>query len=216
MKRLSDAIAAFQDDCEQLGIADRVAGMTYSEFGRRIKSNDSRGTDHGAAAPLIVFGKNVNPIMIGNNPTIPSTVGVDDNLPMQYDFRQIYASILRDWFQTPLGTTDGKILLKHFDTLPIFKPGLSVNRYTAEQIGLMQNYPNPFKDITTIDFESPGGHVELRLFDNQGKLISVLVNEDKARGKHSYVLNGSSLPSGNYYYQLLTSQAQVGRHFIKM
>jgi uncharacterized protein (DUF1501 family) len=216
MKKLSDAIAAFQDDCEQLGIADRVAGMTYSEFGRRIKSNDSRGTDHGAAAPMIVFGKNVNPIMIGTNPTIPSAVNVDDNVPMQYDYRQVYASILRDWFQTPLGTTDGTILLKHFDTLPIFKPGLSVNRMTAEQIGLMQNYPNPFKDMTTIDYESPGGHIELRLFDNQGRLISVLVNEDKSKGKHSYVLNGAGLPPGNYYYQLLTANAQVGRHFVKM
>src|SRR5690606_38852447 len=40
LSQVSAAIAAFQSDCEQLGIADRVAGMTYSEFGRRIKSND--------------------------------------------------------------------------------------------------------------------------------------------------------------------------------
>lgn len=216
MKKVSDAIAAFQSDCEQLGIADRVAGMTYSEFGRRIKSNDSKGTDHGAAAPMIVFGTKVNPIMIGSNPTIPSTVNVDDNLPMQFDFRQVYASILNDWFESPVTTTDGDILLKHFDTLPIFKQSVSVKKYNVNNIGLLQNYPNPFKDITNIDYISPGGKVELRLFDNQGKLISILVDEDMPQGKHSFVLNGAHLPSGNYYYQLITRDGQVGRHLVKM
>ena len=55
--RVSDAIKAFQDDLVFLGIEDRVVGMTFSEFGRRIKSNSSVGTDHGAAAPMFVFGK---------------------------------------------------------------------------------------------------------------------------------------------------------------
>ena len=56
---VSDAIKAFQDDLKFLGVDDRVVGMTFSEFGRRIKSNGSTGTDHGSAAPLFVFGKNV-------------------------------------------------------------------------------------------------------------------------------------------------------------
>jgi uncharacterized protein (DUF1501 family) len=216
-KKISEAIAAFQLDCEQLGIADRVAGMTYSEFGRRIKSNDSRGTDHGAAAPLIVFGKNVNPGIIGNNPSIPSTVSVEDNVPMQYDFRQIYASVLIDWFQSPESTTDSNILFKHFDTLPIFKQGTEVqSTYKSTISGLMQNYPNPFKELTTIDFISPGGKVELRLFDHQGRLISTLLKETMSQGQHSYVLNGSSLPAGNYYYQLVTDQGQVGRPLVKL
>ncbi len=217
LKKVSEAIAAFQSDCEQLGIADRVAGMTYSEFGRRIKSNDSKGTDHGAAAPLIVFGKNVNPGIIGSNPIIPSNVTVEDNLPMQYDFRQVYASVLIDWFETPVSTADSSILFKHFDTLAIFKQNVGVNStYKASTIGLMQNYPNPFKDITTIEFMSPGGHVELRLYDNQGRMIKTMVNESMSQGKHSYVLNGTELPPGNYYYQLITRNGQVGRNLVKI
>lgn len=51
LKTLSDGIKAFMDDCTFLQIQDRVLGMTFSEFGRRIKSNSSMGTDHGAAAP---------------------------------------------------------------------------------------------------------------------------------------------------------------------
>src|SRR6478736_7240183 len=58
LMNVSDAIRAFQDDLKFLGIEERVVGMTFSEFGRRIKSNGSEGTDHGSAAPLFVFGKN--------------------------------------------------------------------------------------------------------------------------------------------------------------
>ena len=71
LMRVSDAIKAFMDDLKYLEIEDRVVGMTFSEFGRRIKSNSSLGTDHGAAAPLFVFGKNVSPGVVGNNPVIP-------------------------------------------------------------------------------------------------------------------------------------------------
>ena len=52
MKDISSGISAFQQDMEMMGHDDRVLGMTFSEFGRRIKSNASLGTDHGAAAPL--------------------------------------------------------------------------------------------------------------------------------------------------------------------
>ncbi len=56
LQRVSDAIKAFQDDIKFLNVENRVVGMTYSEFGRRIKSNSSVGTDHGAAAPMFLFG----------------------------------------------------------------------------------------------------------------------------------------------------------------
>ncbi len=98
LTELSNALFSFQTDLQLLGIEDRVLGMTFSEFGRRIKSNASTGTDHGAAAPMFLFGKYVNPTVIGSNPVIPETVTVNDNLPIQYDYRQIYASILRGWF----------------------------------------------------------------------------------------------------------------------
>ena len=213
--KVSEAIAAFQSDCEQLGVADRVAGMTYSEFGRRIKSNASYGTDHGAAAPLIVFGKNVNPGIIGNNPVIPSSVTDADNVPMQYDFRQVYSSVLIDWFEAGQSKTDSKLLLKHFDTLAIFKQNLSVKQLNAQSIKL-QNYPNPFRELTTIEFSSPGGMIELRLFDSQGRLLKTLVNQNLAKGNYTEVLEGSSLPAGNYYYQLVTPIGQIGRHLIKL
>src|SRR4029077_2362866 len=68
LQKLSDSIKAFTDDLDYLGIGDRVIGMTFSEFGRRIKSNASNGTDHGAAAPMILFGKSIKGGVVGNNP----------------------------------------------------------------------------------------------------------------------------------------------------
>ncbi|HRG90394.1 MAG TPA: DUF1501 domain-containing protein, partial [Chitinophagales bacterium] len=41
LSKLSEAITAFEDDVTLMGQQDRVIGMTFSEFGRRIKSNAS-------------------------------------------------------------------------------------------------------------------------------------------------------------------------------
>jgi uncharacterized protein (DUF1501 family) len=100
---LSNAIRAFQTDLSLMTLEDRVVGFTFSEFGRRIKSNDSIGTDHGAAAPMFVFGSKVNWGVIGSNPTIPAAATSIDQVAMQFDFHRIYANILQNWFCVPQG-----------------------------------------------------------------------------------------------------------------
>lgn len=96
LRELSEAILAFQEDLTALDLVDRVAGMTYSEFGRRIRSNFSKGTDHGTAAPLMVFGSCVVPMIHGDNAEISTDVDEQEGVPMQYDFRSIYGSVLSD------------------------------------------------------------------------------------------------------------------------
>ncbi len=103
---MSDAIAAFQSDLLQMSLEDRVVGFTFSEFGRRIKSNGSTGTDHGAAAPMFVFGSKVNWGVIGSNPVIPTNATTSDQVAMQFDFHKIYASILQNWFCVPQGNAE--------------------------------------------------------------------------------------------------------------
>ncbi|MEO6068992.1 MAG: DUF1501 domain-containing protein [Chitinophagaceae bacterium] len=116
---LSKAISAFQDDIELMGKGDKVAGMTFSEFGRRIISNASNGTDHGSSAPVIFFGAALNGGVIGSSPDIPAAATVTSQVPMQHDFRQLYATVMQDWLcltpeesQTVLGSA--------FTSLPIF------------------------------------------------------------------------------------------------
>ena len=118
LKRVSEAVTAFMDDLQQQGLQNRVMGITFSEFGRRIKSNASGGTDHGAAAPLFYFGHNIKPGMVGSNPQIPDAVKVTDNVTMQHDFRSVYNSILQNWLGLQPADAE-KILQTSFPTLPI-------------------------------------------------------------------------------------------------
>jgi uncharacterized protein (DUF1501 family) len=118
LARLSEAIYAFQDDLGFLGVGNRVVGMTFSEFGRRIQSNASGGTDHGAAAPVFVFGDGVRPGVIGVNPVWPATLTVNDNVAMQYDFRAVYSTLLEKWFRTDAAAT-ASVLLKDYTALPL-------------------------------------------------------------------------------------------------
>ncbi|HMH23083.1 MAG TPA: DUF1501 domain-containing protein [Puia sp.] len=116
LARLSEAISVFQDDLRELGVSDRVMGMTFSEFGRRIKSNASGGTDHGAAAPVLIFGDGVEPGIVGDNPSLPSNAIVTDNITMQYDFRALYNTLLEKWFEADPSTT-ASLLGKNYPVL---------------------------------------------------------------------------------------------------
>jgi len=117
LAKLSAAIYAFQQDLHYLQVENRVVGMTFSEFGRRIQSNASGGTDHGAAAPVFVFGEGIRSGVIGQNPTWPSQLTVNDNLSLQYDFRAIYGTLLEKWFRTKEAVTSA-VLLRDYPTLP--------------------------------------------------------------------------------------------------
>ena len=212
MQQLGDAIAAFQDDIKLLGLEDRVVGMTFSEFGRRVMSNASNGTDHGAAAPMFVFGKAVQNGVIGANPTIPSTVTVNDNLPMQYDFRQVYASVLTDWFELPAAEVKAAMGGKDFNTLPIFKANkASLEDYIdlVSRISLNQIYPNPAVESTKISYFTESGHVKLSVFDATGQLVKILKDEWHGHGTYVVDMDVIGLRKGNYYVQLSQGEKRI-------
>jgi len=214
LQRVSQAVNAFQDDLKLLGIEERVLGMTFSEFGRRIKSNDSLGTDHGAAAPLFVFGAKVNGGVIGSNPIIPDNPSPGDSLTMQHDFRSIYASLLKDWFEVSDADLN-TIMMGSFNTLPIVNKGansVSENSLEAEQ--LLSNFPNPAQDETTVRFSSLGGNVEIRLYDQSGKELLLLVNEKYPYGLHEIKLDTSSLAQGVYFIQMINGNRKASRKLV--
>ena len=120
LKQLNDAVSTFMKNMDAINRSDDVLIMTYSEFGRTIVSNGSNGTDHGTAAPLFVFGNKVDPYILGNNPEIPSNAVWQDNLATEFDFRQVYSSIMNQWL-TVNPTTEEDVLFKKFDQLPIIQ-----------------------------------------------------------------------------------------------
>lgn len=114
MRELSTSISAFQQDLTLQGVADRVVGMTYSEFGRRVEENNSQGTDHGTAGPMFVFGKAIKAGLYGAHPSLDETkMERGRNLAFTTDFRSIYATLLEKWLDTP----SEKVLGQKFETL---------------------------------------------------------------------------------------------------
>lgn len=218
LQRVSDAIKAFQDDMKGLGIEDRVLGMTFSEFGRRIKSNASVGTDHGAAAPLFVFGKKVNPGISGVNPTIAANVTVNDNVPMQYDFRSVYATLLQDWFCVD-NTALQMIMLKNFQHLQLCEYGSCKSPADNSNAGLnlISNYPNPFVDSTTIRFTTAGGHTLIQVIDTLGRVLQTLVDQDFTfPGTNEITFQSHALPPGVYYMRLQNGSTQQVKPMLKV
>lgn len=120
LQKVSEAIYAFMDDLKIQNTEDRVVGMTFSEFGRRIKSNASGGTDHGVGAPVFVFGKPVQTGIVGDNPILPAIATVNDNIAMENDFRSVYATLLSKWMGVSELNMSG-ILQENFNYLPLIK-----------------------------------------------------------------------------------------------
>lgn len=190
MKQLSDAIKAFQDDLKLQGVDHRVAGMTFSEFGRRAVSNGSFGTDHGLAAPLFVFGKGVKTPVIGKNPSLTDLD--NSNIKMQTNFRQVYATLLTDW----LGASKADmttVLQRSFDNVPIFRQVITATEPLATPLRV---YPNPATAAVTLEadaFASSTGTVQVH--DAAGRSANVPSTRlsDRLLG-----LNVQQLPAGVY------------------
>ncbi|MCB9308297.1 MAG: DUF1501 domain-containing protein [Lewinellaceae bacterium] len=211
LRQVSEAIGAFQDDLKLLGVDERVAGMTFSEFGRTIASNASTGTDHGAAAPLFVFGKNVIPGIIGDNPQIPDDPFASADLPMQHDFRSVYASALQDWFGIP---NPENVLNESYPILPIFKSQSSSTHNVRQPLVEASNYPNPFHQSTTFTFTTDGGRVTINLIDMNGRVLQTIVEGKYPAGTHRVQFSRSDLPPGNYFYQVRVDGATVTKKLL--
>ena len=99
LTELSDSVAEFHRELAESKLADQVAIVAFSEFGRRVSENASAGTDHGAAAPVFVVGPVKTPGLIGEHPRFDRLD--DGDLIHHTDFRRVYASLLQEWLQCP-------------------------------------------------------------------------------------------------------------------
>jgi uncharacterized protein (DUF1501 family) len=216
LRILSEAMAAFQEDLRQLGLEQRVLSMTFSEFGRRIRSNAAAGTDHGSAAPMLVFGSCVNPQILGDNPAISSTVSAEEGIPMQFDFRDIYGSILMDWF----GVTESDVrtfLQPDFTHLPVLQ--VCGTTAIAEIPGanlMLAVHPNPVAKRAFISFVHPGGRAKLSVFNAIGNEIAELFHGYLPEGHHNFYWESHKVSGGIYYCRLQTEKGQQTKRMIKI
>ncbi len=164
---LSSAIKAFQDDMASLGIEDNVLTMTFTEFGRRVYSNGSYGTDHGTATPIFLFGKGLKGGILGTNPDLNNLH--NGNLVFSTDYRQVYTSVVQDWF----GASDEAMHATGFDQwvgqrLDLIAGVSGVkNDLRNQKPGLLSCYPNPVirETVVTCFVKQPSASQHSRVYD---------------------------------------------------
>ncbi|NNK90020.1 MAG: DUF1501 domain-containing protein [Saprospiraceae bacterium] len=213
---LSNAVEAFQDDLALLGLEERVITMTFSEFGRRIRSNDSLGTDHGTAAPVMVFGTCLNPGIIGTSPELPDNPDIQTGVPMQFDFRNVFGSVMMDWFDVSESEIK-QIFLDDFDYIPIINSCQSTSTI-ENQLEIFESkcFPNPCTNWLTIQFDTPGENIRINLFDAMGQKIRVITNRKFTEGKHEIRIDTSQLIASNYFYQIIGENRMRTKTFTKV
>jgi uncharacterized protein (DUF1501 family) len=103
MVSLNDGLTAFYNDLRNLGLLSDSLVLSFSEFGRRITENGSKGTDHGAASVMLAMGGGVHGGLFGTaasltsdpqNPTLENSAG---DIHYETDFRSVYAQVIDNW-----------------------------------------------------------------------------------------------------------------------
>jgi hypothetical protein len=80
------------------------------------------------------------------------------------------------------------------------------NYNPPDNYDLGQNYPNPFNPSTSIRFQIPKREfISLKIYNSLGKEVATLVNEEKEPGNYKITWNASDLPSGIYFYRIITA-----------
>lgn len=218
MYHISASMRAFQNDLKARSIDDRVLTMTTSEFGRRIYSNGSYGTDHGIGAPMMLFGKGVVPGLSGTNPDL-----TQDNVAMQFDYRQVYASILKDWMCVDASRVDGEFGILWGDypgrgqTLPIINTNLinSTSDFIKDRFYMNNCYPNPAVNSTTLSFHiNTSCLVTIALHDVTGKEIKQIASKNFPMGENSITMDLREIKAGTYFYHIETSYFKDAKKII--
>lgn len=210
LRQLSAAITAFQEDLELLGLANRVLGLTFSEFGRRIKSNLSDGSDHGDAGPMFTFGNCVMGGILGSNPVIDPQVSQYAGVPLQYDFRDVYGSLLLDWFEVPSTTVDG-MFANNFTYLPLFS-GCG-RTLPVDFLGITATGRN--KDIlvewaTAREENNAGFHVERSENGRDFRSVGSVRPGPAGGGGHDYEFVDAHVNPGTLYYYRIRQEDHDG------
>ncbi len=101
MNHLGGGLSAFSQAMKKAGLWNNVTVVTYSEFGRRVKQNNSGGTDHGSAAAHFAIGGRVRGGMYGKQPSLDPSKLYDGDMVHAVDFREVYATLAQRWWQRP-------------------------------------------------------------------------------------------------------------------
>ena len=202
LSELADALNVFFNEMDALGLLDRILIVTTSEFGRRVYENASEGTDHGTSAPVFIFGSDINGGIFGDDPNLEN-LDENGNLLVQFDYRQIYTTVMANWFGLNASTVN-QVFNGDFQAVPFVDQSLGSKPSTGPN-GFLLNpaYPNPFNPTTMLSYTLPvEENVTIRLLDLRGRVLKVHHQGKQKAGNHLFKLDGKNLSSGSYIAQV--------------
>lgn len=193
MSYISDSISEFYKDLKAQGFDQKVLTMTYSEFGRRLKENTG-GTDHGTASPVILFG----PALKGNGfvGQVSDLKDLDqnNNLKHKIDFRSIYATMLESWLCIK-GDDVNNILDDFYERLPLGIECSSVATFEMEETKVMLQhkvFPSANNTYTIEISIKKSGKVRVEIFSLIGTKVKDLGESHLSEGSHQYQYSNQS------------------------
>jgi uncharacterized protein (DUF1501 family) len=201
---LAKGLRAFYEDLAVGNFAKDVLSMTFSEFGRRIEQNASGGTDHGAAAPLLLFGEGLNGNgFAGQNPDLHN-LDPAGNLRFGTDFRQIYATVLEHWLCVDGDTVDG-VLGRTFERMPELGISCAPTSVFAPPTVQLKHWVSYEAGQIGIHYELPQGmNIQVQIFNMLGQPVATLFNGSQPAGQHRHVFHGNrtQIAAGYYVYSI--------------
>ena len=120
---------------------------------------------------------------------------------MQYDFRNIYSTLLTDW----LGATKQQstnVLFDEFAALPLFKEGCAASLSTTDFILKeleIEVYPNPTVHTINIQFLGNDENIKITMYNSIGAIVKQVTNQRFSAIQHTLKVEVTSLPKGNYF-----------------
>ena len=144
---------------------------------------------------------------------------------MQLDFRDVYGSLLQDWFGANLSTIQ-KVFHPGYKYYELISPscklaGRSMNRAAEDELpsdnGLAV-FPNPTRGFSTLDLNlQTADHIQVGLYDSNGNQLSVLRSGVMEAGQHRIGVDLTSLRPGNYFVRVTSGNSgKKGRMIVKL
>ena len=219
MRNISNAVSRFYQDLEASDLDNGVLTMAFSEFGRRIKENIG-GTDHGTAAPVLMFGPSLNGNgILGDAPDLNDT-DVDGNLKHSVDFRSIYATLLESWLCIDPTGVDS-ILGNVYERMPALGINCLNTSTSNEEVPLVEGIQHSTRPdgqggtIISYSLDRPT-LIDISVYSMLGQKIVNLYSGYQVQGQHEvrYQSRGFSSGSMPLVYNIVTKQKQYSGKFL--
>ena len=218
LNNLSNSVKLFFDDLNDTGHDQNVLAMTFSEFGRRPDENGSQGTDHGAAAPLILFGPALDDNgFVGNHPSL-TDLDSFGNLKHGIDFRQIYATVMQEWLCIDPTTVNQALLGQDYDRLDLGFGCAALSTDLVDFQSAFSHTPLYHDNQVSIQITNRNTqHTVVKLFNIMGQEVATLKNEILFEGVHTINIKqnaGRRLYPGQYIYRISVGRSNYSRSII--